>query len=451
MTTTAELVEERVKLITQAQSISSGFSREGKPMDAEAREQVAKLAAEATKLSERIEDLKSEERMAAELAADQEVLDEQRSKTVPAEEARKPNSDPESHERFSRFLRGDITAFENRNEIAFKLERGAKNSPVLEARNDVEYRVLKIGGTGSGGAGNTVPTPFLTTLYDFRETYATVRQLGPTVITTAAGDNFEMPIATSHGAAVPETSGGTQPVGLPESQNIGGTDPNFGKITLRAFKVGQVVPLSNELIQDSGVDIERFVAMDIGRSIARREDEWFVLGTGTDMPQGIASGGFTGVTAAEAAEIGYPDIVRLLAAPDQSYGNLGTHQAQMADGSAMPSLKFFMNAETLVQVWLIKDDDDRYMFQPMLSAGMHDTLCGYGIVTSEHVPTIATGNTVMYFGAWSDALVLREAGPFRLMYSDDHNFPADVRTYRGTQRCDLRVRDSRAVKSLTMA
>ena len=132
---------------------------------------------------------------------------------------------------------------------------------------------------------------------------------------------------------------------------------------------------------------------------------------------------------------------------DRSYGNLGVHTPQMPDG--MPgSLKWFMHKSVLTAVWQIVNPNGEYMFQPQLALGVHDTLCGYGIVTSPFLPALAADTTVAYFGSWSDAIIMREAGTTSLVWSDHSSFALDARDYRITCRVDSRVRDDAAVVGL---
>ena len=454
------LLAQRAKAIESARAMLADANRDGEVISGEAREQLdryqadaEKYQAEARQLEEQVDieaGIKADQERAA---ADKEKVDEARAKANVPETQRaddKSKREESEDDTFLRWLRRESDAYGGLSEIGFKLRANRKLEPVQAYRmkGDDEFRALSIGTDSAGGY--TVPTLFARKLYDYRETYATFRQLGPDVLTTSTGASYELPLVAGHGTAGTHATAGTPSRGLPENTNIGGTDPSFGETVMGAFKVGQVVPISNEMIQDNEVDVEGWLAKDIGRALARREDQWFWLGTGTNMPQGVTNGGFTGTTSGTATAIVYEDLTKILGGLDQSYGNLGAHTPQDADDMMVP-LMWAMNPNTLVAVWAIKDGDGRYMFQPQLAAGMHDEIMGHKVVTSGHLPVIATGNDVLYFGAWGDAFVLREAGLTSIKYSDDAEFEKDQRIYLGTCRVDLKVRDTRSVKKLTMA
>ena len=453
--TREDLLAKRAKAVEDYRSILTAANREGRVVTAEERAAADKAQAEAHDYGERVKLIDELDNADASLdevreqrereAADADV---QRSQFVKSVE---PSKRSKYNERAHvRWLRGDKSVYHGR-EIAFTRQdalEGKDTQPVYREVGDGssdEFRALTTDGVGSGNtsAAATIDSPFIRRLYDFKETYSTFRALMPTRLTTATGASTRWPVVLTHGSAANAAD-----APLPENTNIGGTDATFGDITFNAYKVGQIQPLSNELRTDNAVDIESWILTELQRNAARQEDRWFILGNGTNMPQGVTNGGFTdAVTTADHEALSYPDLARVVSALDQSYGNLGVHTPQMADG--MPgSLKWFMHKSVLTAVWLITNPNGEYMFQPQLSMGVHDTLCGYGIVTSPFLPALAADTTVAYFGSWSDAIIMREAGTTSLVWSDHSSFALDARDYRITCRVDSRVRDAEAVVGL---
>ena len=462
--TVKDILAKRTRSIQAQRDIYAKAGAEGRVLSAEERAQIDSHAQDALNYQERASEVEESGRIESEYreAVAQATAEEERvaKDQVAAAEDRQafaaPNpqssdsqvrTDENTHDLFMRWLRGDRSVF-GTNEIGFKqsdLRSGAASVPAYRMVSDNEYRALSTG-TADGGAGNTIPTPFIAMLYDYRETVSTARALGPTMLPTSGGEPYEWPYVVDHGIAANASD-----VPLPENTAIGGTDAEFGMHTYHAYKAGQLIPLSNEIIADTGVPLEEFIARDLGRGTARQEDRWFWLGTGTNMPQGITNGGFSaGSPGVDHEALDYPAIVKLLGSLDQSYGTLKTFIKQTMDPGPA-ACKWAMNPTTLVEVWQITDEDGRYMFQPMLSQGMHDTLCGYPLVTSTHIPALAAASTVMYFGSWSEAMVIREAGPTILRWSDDAGFAEDQRVYRITCRVDSKIRDTRAVRTMVTA
>ncbi|MBR7443088.1 phage major capsid protein, partial [Klebsiella pneumoniae] len=72
---------------------------------------------------------------------------------------------------------------------------------------------------------------------------------------------------------------------LGENTETSEEDVSFGGATLGANKrSSKLIRVSNELLQDSGVDIEAFLAARIATRIGRGEGKYLVVGTGTGTP-----------------------------------------------------------------------------------------------------------------------------------------------------------------------
>jgi len=69
-----------------------------------------------------------------------------------------------------------------------------------------------------------------------------------------------------------------------------GPDVVFGSIPLKAFVYDSgIIKISNELIQDSNVNIEQIVINSLSKRISRKLQKDFTLGAGTTEPSGLIS------------------------------------------------------------------------------------------------------------------------------------------------------------------
>ena len=454
----ADLLTKRNRAITASREVLSRANAEGRLVTAEERQAMARSQNEAALCVSEQEARASGGGRGAEDAADQTVMDGQRSKFTHSgnrftalPEAKRGSINAQTH---MRFLRGDKAAYGG-NAIAFT----RPDTRALETGKQVVYRAdddtrteLRALSSGDASAGATIASPFIQKLYDAKETYSTFRALMPTRLTTATGSPTRWPVVSAHGKAG-NSSGDLVDAPLAEFASIGGTDATFDDITFNAYKVGQILPLSNEIRTDNAVDLEAWVLKELQRNAARQEDRWFILGNSTNMPQGVVNGGFANATEeADHEALSFEDIATVTAALDQSYGALRVHTPQAADTMTRPDeLAWFMHKSVLLQVWLVTDGDSRFIFQEQLSKGVYDTLMGFRIVTSPFLPVMAADTTVAYFGSWSDAIIMREAGPTQLVWSDHSSFAEDARDYKITCRVDSKVRDDSADVGLKTA
>jgi hypothetical protein len=123
------------------------------------------------------------------------------------------------------------------------------------------------------------------------------------------------------------TSDGTTEEGelLGENTETSEEDVSFGGATLGAKKLSsKIIRVSNELLQDSGVDIEAFLAARIATRIGRGEAKYLVLGTGTGtplQPKGLAASVTGTKNTAAATTFTWKELNALKHSVDPAYRN----------------------------------------------------------------------------------------------------------------------------------
>ena len=275
----------------------------------------------------------------------------------------------------------------------------------------------------AAAGGNTVPTDFARQLYDFLEVYSGMRNTNATIITTTGGQNLEFPTVAAHGTAALVLEGSA----------IAEADPAFGKMTLGAFKYAQLVQISSELLEDTGVDIVGFAAQDLGRALARVTDTAYVLGSVATGPQGVMTAIGTGKTGGT-AQAGIPSIAEL---NDLVYSVNSEYRARGA--------QFLMADATAGKIRNIVNSSGDFLWQPSVQAGQPDRLLGFEVITDPNVAATGTNSNSVAFGDFS-AFYIRDVGGVRIERSDDFDFSRDVATWRAVLRTDSDLIDANAIK-----
>ena len=284
-----------------------------------------------------------------------------------------------------------------------KLARGEIRSIDFEKRD-----VLKT------NTGAPVPTSF----YD--EIILKARLVGPmlstsTVITTAGGENLQIPRVSTYSAATIAS----------EAAAIGESDPAFSAfITMGAFKYSYLTQVSREMIEDSGVDILAFLSGQIGQGIGFGVNAHLTTGTATTQPNGIVTAstlgvtGGTGVSGAATAD----NLIDLL---------------YSLDGAArmLPGTGFMMNGKSIGAVRKLKDTAGAYVFAPSLAVGTPDTLLGVPLYENPAMVDAATSAKSIICGHLPSYYV-RQVGGIRVDSSSDFAFSTDLVTLRTILRVD---------------
>jgi HK97 family phage major capsid protein len=231
---------------------------------------------------------------------------------------------------------------------------------------------LQIGTDTEGGY--LVPDEFERTLIESLNEENIFRKLA-NVISTASGDR-KIPVVASKGTASWIDEEGA----IPES------DDSFGQVSIGAYKLGTMIKVSEELLNDSVFNLENYIAREFARRIGNKEEDAFFTGDGSGKPTGIlaASGGAQiGVTAASATAISIDEILDLFYSLKSPYRNKSV---------------FVMNDATIKAIRKLKDGQGQYIWQPSLQAGTPDTILNRPVYTSSYVPTIAASAKSIIFG-----------------------------------------------------
>lgn len=228
-------------------------------------------------------------------------------------------------------------------------------------------------GTDSEG-GYLVPDEFERTLVEALEEQNIFRTLAH-VIQTSSGDR-KIPVVASKGTASWVDEEGA----IPES------DDSFGQVSIGAYKLGTMIKVSEELLNDSVFDLESYISREFARRIGNKEEEAFFTGDGKGKPWGVLAdmgGAEVGVTAAAAGAFTADEVFDLFYSLKAPYRK---------------SAVFLMNDASVKALRKLKDSNGQYLWQPSLTAATPDTLMGRPVYTSAFMPALAAGEKSILFG-----------------------------------------------------
>ena len=280
-------------------------------------------------------------------------------------------------------------------------------------------------GTAADGA-ELISTGFTSNLYDIMLDHAAIRQTRATVISTSTGNALEFPKVTSHSAAALVAEGGA----------IGESDPQFGTMTLDAYKYAFLVQVSTELEQDEEIGLQTFLAAQAGRALGDATGTAAILGTGSAQPQGITGVATTGVTAASATVFTANELIDLQHSVIPAYRR---------------NAEWVLNDTSMAELRkLATPTDGGYLWRPGFAEGEPSTILGKPYVIDPNVEDSVTGDRPVFFGDFS-TFYLRDVNSVRVERSTDFAFSTDLVTYRFIVRFDSDLIDvTGAIKCLVM-
>lgn len=381
-----KLHEERLRTWEQAKALNEAVLAEARDFTAEEQQTWDQANARMSEIDGRVSELRAAEDARA---ASEEAFAALLAK--PAERDQKPQGD------------------EVRDFFAGK----AGKSKEFRSEGPVDFRALSKLTAGAGA--NTVKTSFYERLIAHLIEVSGIMSAGPTVLQTTTGEQIQVPKTTAHSSAALIAEAGT----------ITASDPTFGQVPLDAYKYAFLLQVSNELLTDTSVDLEGYLATQAGRALGNAFGTHAMTGTGSAQPNGLVTAstlGVTGGTAVAGAFTG-DNLIDLKYSVIEPYRNSSSCVWMMKDATVAAVRK--LKAST----------SGDYYWQPSLIAGEPDMLLGHKVVTDPNIAAVGLAGKSVVFGDVSQYFV-RLVNGVRFERSDDYSFNTDLVTYRAILRAD---------------
>ena len=262
--------------------------------------------------------------------------------------------------------------------------------------------------------GSPLPVTFYDqVLYKARLVGPMIRPEVVTVLTTTSGENITIPRLSTYSTGTVTS----------EAAAAGESDPAFlAMSTLTAFKYSFLVQVSNELVNDAGIDISEFIATQAGNAIGFAVNNALTLGTGTTEPEGIVPQAGTSLQGTTSTRIPSADeVVDLL---------------YTLDGAArlLPGVAWMARGSQIANIRKLKDNGGAFVFQPSFILGQPDTLLGYPLLENPAVAAVGASAKSLIVGHLPSYFV-RMVGGLQVRASEDYAFNQDLVTFR----CQMRV------------
>ena len=238
-------------------------------------------------------------------------------------------------------------------------------------------------------------------------------------------DDRIMPVVNGHG----------QPSWVPEGSSIPMVTDTFDRMLLDSHLLAATIRVTSELIKDSAVDIEQYLADTFAERMAPMEEAAFVAGDGADKPLGLMHQAQAGCETQTAGTVSIEDVMNLIFSLPEKYRRNGT---------------LLMNEKTLLSLHKQCLAQGTNLWFGKTNDGKDDTFFGYRIVRSGAMPDAETGNTPILFGDFKKAYV-NDCGKraFKRL-TELYSASAHI-GFMLTERVGIKLMVPEAIKSLKVA
>ena len=267
------------------------------------------------------------------------------------------------------------------------------------------------------GIGYLLPNRLEAKLVNAMNTTSVLRPLCTEV--TTSGDSA-LPIVNGHGKAA----------WVPEGHPIPQVRDAFDRVNLSSHKLAATIRVTSELLKDSAVDIEAYLAATFADRLAVSEEEAFIAGDGADKPLGLIRQAKAGCMTQSAGSVSIEDVLNLIFSVPEKHRRNGT--LLMNDNTLLSLYK--QCAALGTNLWLGKDD----------------TFFGYRIVRCASMPDAESSSMPILFGDFKQVYI-NNNGDRSIKRLDQLFIANDHIGFQMMERVGIKLTVPDAVKSLKVA
>ena len=217
-----------------------------------------------------------------------------------------------------------------------------------------------------------------------------------------------------------------------ENQPYVESDMEFGEIVLDAYKLTDKIIISEELMADSGIDLEKFILSEFSESFADAEEEAFLVGDGDGKPTGVVNQAQIGCVSQAKNAITVDDLINLTYSVPGQFRNRSV---------------FVMSTDAYTKMRMIKTAYGKYMWQDDVAEGDPNKLLNYDVYVSKHLDSVEGGKKPVLFGDFTN-FVIGDRGKRMLKRLDEKYADQGQIGFIMSERVDGKLLRTDAVKSL---
>ncbi len=182
------------------------------------------------------------------------------------------------------------------------------------------------------------------------------------------------------------------------------TQPKFSVVTQTLKKLAAIVPMTEEILEDSGIDLPKLIGELVVEAMAKEEDEEFFAGDGT-VYTGIINNGSVNPATTATDSLSADDLLDM--------------QDETTAG-ALANAAYYMHRSTLNACRKLKGDDGQYIVQSPVG-DQPAMIWNKPVVLVEALPAygdVTTGDPFVIFGDLKMAAILGDKKQIRTKLLD---------------------------------
>lgn len=291
-----------------------------------------------------------------------------------------------------------------------------RNAFLEHLHTGLASNILKEGSDGAGGY--LVPDTYEKELVEALRDKNILRRLGTIIPTTTT---LKIPVVDTHGKAS----------WVDEGETFSFTEEKYGQIEIDAYKLAIAMLVSDEMLEDSGIDLESYIKSSFAEVLGDMEEEAFLTGDGKGKPVGIIHQAETALEVASLSALTLDDVIDLEYSVKQPYRK---------------NAVCIVSEEAYLHLRKIKAFNGKPAWEPSLTEGEPDKLLGRTVYVTKYLNSEYC-NTPILFGDFSYYRI-GDRGKIHFKRLSERFADCGLVGYQATQRVDAKLVLPEAVKSI---
>lgn len=259
---------------------------------------------------------------------------------------------------------------------------GASNETAIERKafdhylrryGTANFQLEEIKALNTTDEGAVVPQNFLAEIIKDITEFSPMRSLAR--ITNANGSSAILP------RRLTKPTAGV----VAEGASPAGSGSTYGQWNIPIYEVREFTDISNQLIEDAGVDMEAEIRADLAEAFGEKEGNLFFTGSGVNEPLGLLNDPDFATISAASIAIDADELIDLFYAVKTTYSRRGA---------------WGMNRAVIKAARKLKDSTGNYLWQDGLAAGQPATFLGAPVVEVPTLGDVAANAVPVVFGDW---------------------------------------------------
>lgn len=219
-----------------------------------------------------------------------------------------------------------------------------------------------------------------------------------------------------------------------ETGSFGSSQSTLSKATLKAYKIGGLIPVSAELLNDNGTNIDAYLSKEIANGFGALEEQEFLVGAG-------GSNNITGILRSSAPS-------QSLSTSSVNIANDLTDAFYKMPANNRSNAVWIVTSTLMAEMSKAKDGNGASLYNPATVTGQPTFLGRPIFESSKFTPTSISGVTV--YGALIDGsyLTIGDRQGLSVARSTDFLFNQDMVAIKASKRTDIVLTNTDALVKL---